>query len=231
MSDQTAQPDSTKPSREGLGRRLPFGGVSRRGLLRAAGASAAVVGGGGLLEACSSSIKGASSSSSSSSSSTTGAGTQDILIGFIHPLTGALADFGTSDNWIVSTIQATPQYKNGFKIGGKTYKVNDQVLRHPVRPHQGGPAGQPGDPHRQGGPDPHLLHAGDGQPGRDRGRETGHPDRSAATSRGRPGTPTWAATRPRASRRSSPPGRRCTSSASTTCATPSSRCGTGSTPS
>ena len=126
MSDQTAQPDSTKPSREGLGAAAsPFGGVSRRGLLRAAGASAAVVGGGGLLEACSSSIKGAtSSSSSSSSSSTTGAGTQDILIGFIHPLTGALADFGTSDNWIVSTIQATPQYKNGFKIGGKTYKVN-----------------------------------------------------------------------------------------------------------
>ena len=113
MSDQTAQPESTHQA----------GGVSRRGLLRAAGASAAVVGGGGLLEACSSSIKGASSSSSSSSA-TTGAGTQDILIGFIHPLTGALADFGTSDNWIVSTIQATPQYKNGFKVGGKIYKVN-----------------------------------------------------------------------------------------------------------
>ena len=129
MSDQTAQPDSTVPLRGGspggLGGTSPLAStVSRRGLLRAAGASAAVVGGGGLLEACSSSIKGASTSSSSSSSSTAGAGTQDILIGFIHPLTGALADFGTSDNWIVSTIQATPQYKNGFKIGGKTYKVN-----------------------------------------------------------------------------------------------------------
>ena len=45
------------------------------------------------------------------------------MIGFIHPLTGDLADFGTSDNWIVSTIQATSQYKNGFKIGGKTYPV------------------------------------------------------------------------------------------------------------
>ena len=45
------------------------------------------------------------------------------MIGFIHPLTGALADFGTSDDWIVSTIQATPQYKNGFKVGGKTYPV------------------------------------------------------------------------------------------------------------
>jgi branched-chain amino acid transport system substrate-binding protein len=72
------------------------------------------VGGGGLLEACSSSIKGAASTS----------GTKDITIAFIHPLTGALADFGTSDNWIVSKILATSQYNNGFKIGGKTYKVN-----------------------------------------------------------------------------------------------------------
>jgi len=125
MSDQTAQPDSTKSSRGDLGESSPLGGpgggVSRRGLLRAAGAGAAVVGGGGLLEACSSSIKGATSSSSSSS--TAGASTQAIVIGFIHPLTGALGDFGTSDNWIIKTIQATPQYKNGFKIGGKTYPV------------------------------------------------------------------------------------------------------------
>src|SRR5580700_7758451 len=127
MSDQTAQgsggyggPDSPPVSGRGLGGVVPPG-VTRRGVLRAAGAGAAVVGGGGLLEACSSSIKGASSSSSSSS--TAGASTQPIVIGFIHPLTGALADFGTSDDWIVSTIQATPQYKNGFKVGGKTYPV------------------------------------------------------------------------------------------------------------
>ncbi|HXO22989.1 MAG TPA: ABC transporter substrate-binding protein [Streptosporangiaceae bacterium] len=101
------------------------GGVTRRGVLRAAGAGAAVVGGGGLLEACSSSIKGATSSSSSSSSSSSGAGasTQPIVIGFIHPLTGDLGEFGTSDNWIVSTILATSQFKNGIKAGGKTYSV------------------------------------------------------------------------------------------------------------
>ena len=129
MSDQTAQTGST-PSRGVPGGRPPGltesdGGLSRRGLLRAAGAGAAVVGGGGLLEACSSSIKGASTSSSSSSSasSTTGASTQDIVIGFIHPLTGALAGFGSADNFIISTIQATPQYKGGFKVGGKTYPV------------------------------------------------------------------------------------------------------------
>src|SRR6266446_5518043 len=43
------------------GRTSPAGGMSRRGLLRAAGAGAVVVGGGGLLQACSSGIKGASS--------------------------------------------------------------------------------------------------------------------------------------------------------------------------
>jgi branched-chain amino acid transport system substrate-binding protein len=109
MSDQTAQPGSTDP----------VGGISRRSLLRAAGVGAAVVGSGGLLEACSSGIKGASASSTSS-----GAATQDINIAFIHPLTGAIADFGTSDNWILSKIQATSQFKAGIKAGGKTYHVN-----------------------------------------------------------------------------------------------------------
>ena len=125
MSDQTAQTDGTSPLRGGVGASSPMtssiGGFSRRGLLRAAGASAAVVGGGGLLEACSSSIKGASSSSTASS--TTSSSAQEIVIGFVHPLTGDLADFGTSDNWIVNTILGTSQYKNGFKVGGKTYPV------------------------------------------------------------------------------------------------------------
>jgi branched-chain amino acid transport system substrate-binding protein len=92
-------------------------GVSRRSLFRAAGVGAAVVGGGGLLEACSSGLKGGGSSPASVS-------TKDITIAFIHPLTGDLAEFGTADNWIVKQIQATPQFKNGIKIGGKTYKVN-----------------------------------------------------------------------------------------------------------
>jgi len=93
--------------------------------LRAAGASAAVVGGGGLLEACSSSIKGASPGSSSSSS--LGSGTSaagSITIGWIHPLTGALAGFGAADNFVMSKIQQTTPYKSGFKIGGKTYTVS-----------------------------------------------------------------------------------------------------------
>jgi len=92
---------------------------SRRGLLRVAGAGAALVGSGGLLEACSSSgIKGASSSSTSGSS-----GSGEITIGWIHPLTGSLAGFGAADGFVTQKIQATSQYKNGFKVGGKTYKV------------------------------------------------------------------------------------------------------------
>ena len=105
MSDQTAQSDSTSPAGSSL---------SRRGLLRAAGAGAAVVGAGGLLQACSSGIKGASSGSSS---------TKAITIGWIHPLTGSLAGFGAPDNWVISKIKQTGPYKNGFKIGGKTYSV------------------------------------------------------------------------------------------------------------
>jgi branched-chain amino acid transport system substrate-binding protein len=106
MSDQT-------PVRGVQGGRLP--GPSRRAVLRAAGAGAAVLGGGGLLQACSSSSPGASTSGDASGA--------DIVIGFIHPLTGDLAGFGTSDNWVVSTIMATSQYKNGFKAGGTTYPV------------------------------------------------------------------------------------------------------------
>jgi len=123
MSDQTAQGSGGYggPDSQPVSGGVVSAGVSRRGLLRAVGAGAAVVGGGGLLEACSSSIKGASSSSSSSS--TAGGSTQPIVIGFIHPLTGPLGEFGTSDNWIVSTIQATSQFKNGIKVGGKSYPV------------------------------------------------------------------------------------------------------------
>ncbi len=99
MSDQTAHADGT-------------GGISRRNVLRAAGAGAAFAGFGGLLAACSGGIKGASTGS-----------TKGITIGWIHPLTGSLAGFGAADNWVISKIKQTSPYKNGFKVGGKTYPV------------------------------------------------------------------------------------------------------------
>ena len=120
MTDQTVQPDSTgsqsaQPAADGF---------SRRSLFRAAGVGAAVVGGGSLLEACSSGIKGASSSTSSSSSSSGAATSKEITIGWIHPVTGTLEGFGYPDDWVMKKVQATSQYKNGFKIGGSTYTVN-----------------------------------------------------------------------------------------------------------
>jgi branched-chain amino acid transport system substrate-binding protein len=110
-------------------------GVSRRSVFRAAGVGAAVVGGGALLDACSSSIQGAASpttsapaaTSSSAAPSATGSSSAasggTITIGWIHPLTGGLAGFGYPDNWVLSQVKETSQYKNGIKIGGTTYDV------------------------------------------------------------------------------------------------------------
>jgi branched-chain amino acid transport system substrate-binding protein len=120
MTDQSVQSGSAD-SQPDAGR------VSRRSLFRAAGVGAAVLGGGALLEACSSGIQGASSSSTSSTSkaSSSGGGTsKEITIGWIHPVTGSLAGFGYPDAWVTQQVMASPQYKNGFKIGGTTYKVN-----------------------------------------------------------------------------------------------------------
>jgi branched-chain amino acid transport system substrate-binding protein len=126
MTDQTAQSDSParRPARDG---------VSRRGLLRAAGVGAAVIGGGSLVEACSSGIQGTASTPSG------GGGTaNEITIGWIHPLTGSLAGFGAPDQWVMKQIQATSQYKNGFTIGGTTYKVTVNSYDSQSSPTQAG---------------------------------------------------------------------------------------------
>ena len=91
---------------------LPGRPITRRSVLAGAGAGAVAVGAGGVLSACGSSIKGASSGS-----------TKSITIGWIHPLTGPLAGFGAPDGFVLQKIKATAPYKNGFKIGGKTYEV------------------------------------------------------------------------------------------------------------
>ena len=114
-------PESSPPRRAIGTAETPssLGPIGRRNLLKAFGAGAVAVGAGGLLEACSTSIKGSSSSGSGGGSGKTKA----ITIGWIHPLTGSLAGFGAPDNWVISKIKQTTPYKNGFKIGGKTYPV------------------------------------------------------------------------------------------------------------
>src|ERR1700722_3617369 len=93
---------------------LPDHPIGRRSLLKGAGAGALAVGAGGFLAACGSNgIKGAGGSSA----------TGTINIGFITPLTGALAGFASGDQFVLSQIKATSAYKNGFKVGGKKYKI------------------------------------------------------------------------------------------------------------
>ncbi len=88
--------------------------IARRSLLKGAGAGTLAVGAGGFLSACSSGIKGAGGP----------AKTGTITIGFVTPLTGPLAGFASGDQYVLSQIRSSSPYKKGFKVGGKTYKVN-----------------------------------------------------------------------------------------------------------
>jgi len=86
--------------------------VTRREVLKTIGGGAVMLGAADLLAACGE-IKG---------SSTTTSGT--ITIGYVSPQTGALAGFATGDNWVLGGVRQTDPYKNGFKLGSKTYGVN-----------------------------------------------------------------------------------------------------------
>ena len=88
------------------------GTVSRRELLKGAGAGAVLLGGGSLLGACSSALKGAGSSSSGK-----------IVIGYVSPQTGSLAEFATPDDFVLKQIRQTSAYSKGFTVGGKHYDV------------------------------------------------------------------------------------------------------------
>ena len=89
-------------------------GMARRSVLRGLGVGALATGAGGVLAACSSGSKGPPATSS----------TGTITLGYITPLTGALAGFGSGDRFVIDTIRSTPAYAGGFKVGGKTYQVN-----------------------------------------------------------------------------------------------------------
>jgi branched-chain amino acid transport system substrate-binding protein len=106
--------------------------IGRRSLLRGAGAGALAIGAGGFLAACGSGLKGAGGSSSSGT----------INIGFITPLTGPLAGFASGDKFVLQQIRASSAYKKGFKIGGKTYKVNIVVADSQSSPTRAGQVAQ-----------------------------------------------------------------------------------------
>jgi branched-chain amino acid transport system substrate-binding protein len=84
--------------------------ISRRTLLKAAGAGALTLSAGALLDACG--IQGTSNSNSGK-----------ITIGYVSPQTGEAAGFATGDNYVIDGVRAASSYKNGFKAGGKGYDV------------------------------------------------------------------------------------------------------------
>jgi branched-chain amino acid transport system substrate-binding protein len=96
---------------DGAPRNLP---IARRSLLRGIGAGAIAMGAGGIVSACSSGLKGAGAPATGGT----------ITIGFITPLTGALAGFASGDQFVLSRIRSTSAYKSGLKIGTKNYKIN-----------------------------------------------------------------------------------------------------------
>jgi branched-chain amino acid transport system substrate-binding protein len=106
--------------------------LGRRSLLKGAGAGALAIGAGGFLAACGSGLKGAGGSSSSGT----------INIGFITPLTGPLAGFASGDKFVLQQIRASSAYKKGFKVGGKTYKVNIVVADSQSSPTRAGQVAQ-----------------------------------------------------------------------------------------
>ena len=96
---------------DGAPRNLP---IARRSLLRGMGAGALAMGAGGIVSACSSGLKGAGGPATGGT----------ITVGFITPLTGALAGFASGDQFVLSKIRSTSAYKSGLKIGTKNYKIN-----------------------------------------------------------------------------------------------------------
>src|SRR2546421_1472260 len=88
--------------------------IARRSVLRGLGAGAVATGAGGILAACSSGTKASTAASS----------TNTITLGYTAPFTGSLSGFASADRFVIDTIRKTPVYAKGFKVGGKTYKVN-----------------------------------------------------------------------------------------------------------
>ena len=90
--------------------------LSRRQVLQGLGGGAALLGAARLLG-------GSAVASASPRPSLKSADAGKIVIGFVSPQTGSLADFATSNTFAVKRVSQTAAYSKGFKVGGKTYEV------------------------------------------------------------------------------------------------------------
>src|ERR1700716_2179508 len=91
--------------------------LSRREVLRAAGAGAALLGAAPTLAACSSGLKGTASSGSSTT----------LKIGYVSPQTGPLASFATGDNFIIGKLR--PLLSKGFTGSNGAKRTVEVVVK------------------------------------------------------------------------------------------------------
>src|ERR1700693_2748497 len=99
--------------------------ITRRTLLKAAGAGALTLSAGALLDACG--IQGTSNTNNGK-----------ITIGYVSPQTGEAAGFATGDNYVINGVRAASAYKSGFKVGSKTYDVEIVVKDSQSNPTRAG---------------------------------------------------------------------------------------------
>ena len=103
MSDNNVQP--ARPP-------APAGRLARRDFLRLSGTAGLGLSAAGLLAACGG-VKGSSTGSSAGST---------IKIGYVSPETGALADFGAADNFVLAAMRSYFA-KHGVTVAGKKHGV------------------------------------------------------------------------------------------------------------
>ncbi len=118
-----------------------------------------------------------------------------IVIGFVSPQTGDLADFATSNTFAVKRIRQTAPYSKGLQGRGQDLRRPDHRQRQPVGPQPRFRGGPRPDPEQQCRPDHHQLDARNRQPRRSRVRDRRASRASPRWSHGRPGMPAWGATR------------------------------------
>ena len=107
-----ASSENVQPERAGGStQRVEPAVVSRRQLLMGVGGGATLLSASRALGSFGTRFMSAGSSSGT------------IVVGFVSPQTGDLADFATSNTFAVNKIRQTPSFSKGLRIGGKTYDV------------------------------------------------------------------------------------------------------------
>ena len=100
-----------EPASTGDGAGPTASAISRRDLLKTFGAGAAVLGASRLGD-----VTRPRRAPHASTSST-------VVIGYVTPETGSLAGFSLADKYVLGKVRSAPPYKNGVKVGSRTYKL------------------------------------------------------------------------------------------------------------